>query len=621
MPARKADREGMPARGRARPAAQAGGGEPARARGRNLQERFVIGLDYGTESARAVVVRARDGAEMGAAVAPYAHGVITRRLPGGRALGPDWALQDADDYLRATAEAVPRALREARVAGGQVIGLGTAFTASSPMPARADGTPLSRLRGWRREPHAYVKLWKHHAAQPQADRINQWGRERGEEFLATYGGRYSAEWFWAKLLQIAEEAPPAYQAVERWMEAADWIVWQLTGPSNGEARRAACTAGYKAMWRLGAAAAGTGEAQAGEFPAPEFFRGLNPLLAEAVGKLVPRAYWPLGARAGGLTAEWAKALGLGAGIPVAVGNVDAHAAVPACGVTAPGKMVMAMGTSICHLLLGAERRPVEGMCGVVRDGVVPGLWGYEAGQSAVGDIFGWFFAQGVPEAVAEQARRERQTPAAWLERAAGRLRPGQSGLLALDWWNGNRSILVDTDLSGLLLGLTLATRPEEIYRALLEATAFGTRQIIEAFEAQGLRVRELYACGGLPERNALLMQIYADVTGRPIRVPRSPRTCSALGAALHAAVAAGEAAGGHGDIFAAAQAMAHLQPRVFQPQSAARAAYNRLFQEYRTLHDYFGRGGNAVMKRLRAQREPQLETFHASAPAPQRAAF
>lgn len=621
MPARKAEREGVRAPGSAGSAAEAGHQGRPRAGGPSRKDRFVIGLDYGTESARAVVVQTRDGAELGAGVAPYAHGVMSRRLPGGRVLGPDWALQDADDYLHATAEAVPRALREARVAGAQVIGIGTAFTASSPMPARADGTPLSRVRGWRREPHAYVKLWKHHAAQPQADRINQWGRERGEEFLATYGGRYSAEWFWAKLLQIADEAPPVYRAVERWMEAADWIVWQLTGPSNGEARRAACTAGYKAMWRLAAGALGPAGPRAGDFPAPEFFRGLHPLLADAVGTLAPRAYWPLGARAGGLTAAWARTLGLEAGTPVAVGNVDAHAAVPACGVTAAGKMVMAMGTSICHLLLGAERRPVEGMCGVVREGVVPGLWGYEAGQSAVGDIFGWFFAQGVPEAVAEQARRERQTPADWLERAAARLRPGQSGLLALDWWNGNRSILVDTDLSGLLVGLTLSTRPEEIYRALMEATAFGTRQIIEAFEAQALPVRELYACGGLPERNALLMQIYADVTGRPIRVPRSPQTCSALGAALHAAVAAGAAAGGHADIFAAAQAMAHLRPRAFTPQSAARTAYNRLFQEYQSLHDYFGRGGNAVMKRLRAQRGPQLEPSHASAPAPKRAAF
>ncbi|MGH9506893.1 MAG: ribulokinase [Terriglobales bacterium] len=579
------------------------------------QDRFVIGLDYGTESGRAVVVRVRDGAELGAAVAPYAHGVMTRRLAGGPKLPPDWALENADDYLRAAAEAVPRALRAAGVAGSKVIGVGTAFTASSPMPALADGTPLSRVRDWRREPHAYVKLWKHHAAQPQADRINAWGRERNEAFIATYGGRYSAEWFWSKLLQIAVEAPRVYAAVERWIEAADWIAWQLTG----EERRSACAAGYKAMWRLADDACGAG-AQPGSFPPEAFFRGLNPLLADAAGKLAPRKYWPLGASAGGLTPAWAKTLGLTAGTAVAVGNVDAHAAVPACGVTTAGKMVMVMGTSTCHLLLGTEQKPVEGMCGVVRDGVVPGLWGYEAGQSAVGDIFGWFFNQAVPEEVAEQARRERRTPAEWLEHAAARLRPGQSGLLALDWWNGNRSVLVDTDLSGMLVGLTLATRPEEIFRALLEATAFGTRQIIAAFEAQAVPVRELYACGGLPERNPLLMQIYADVTGLPIRVPRSPQTCSALGAALHASVAAGEAAGGHRDILAAAQAMAHLRPRAFQPQAGAQAAYNRLFREYQALHDYFGRGGSAVMKRLRAQREPLLEPAHVSTPIRKRAA-
>lgn len=580
-------------------------------------DHFVIGLDFGTESGRAIVVRVRDGAELGVAVSPYAHGVITRRAPGGPALGPDWALQDADDYLRATAEAVPRALRAAGVKGERVIGMGTAFTASSPMPAKADGTPLSLVREWRREPHAYVKLWKHHAAQPQADRINQIGRERREAFVETYGGRYSAEWFWAKLLQVADESPRAYAAIERWIEAADWIIWQLTGNE----RRAACTAGYKAMWRLDAAApADERGALGGQFPPAEFFRALNPRLANAVGTLLPERYFPLGAKAGGLTSAWAKKLGLPAGIAVAVGNVDAHGAVPACGVTAAEKMVMVMGTSICHLLLGRERRAVEGMCGVVRDGVVPGLQAYEAGQSAVGDIFGWFFQAGVPEAVSREARRRKLTAAAWLERSAGKLRPGESGLLALDWWNGNRSILVDTDLSGMLIGLTLATRPEEIYRALLEATAFGTRQIIEAFEAQGVAVRELYACGGLPERNPLLMQIYADVTGRPIRVPRSPQTCSALGAALHAAVAAGVQAGGHGDIFAAAGAMTRLRPNGFQPRAAAHSAYNQLFREYQTLHDYFGRGGNPVMKRLRAQRQLPTEISDAHSPARQRAA-
>lgn len=562
------------------------------------RDTFVLGLDFGTESGRVAVVRARDGALAGEAVVPYADGVISDRLPipGGRALPPEWALQNPRDYLAVVERGVPRALRAAGLAGKaaeRVIGLGTDFTCSTPLPARRDGAALAEIPALRRDPHAWVKLWKHHAAQPQADRINQIGRERDEEFLRVYGGKYSSEWFFAKLLQIAEESPAMYAAADRFIEAADWIVWRLTGRET----RSECAAGYKAMW-IRPERAGQGDG----FPAPDFFRALHPSLADVIGAKVPAAYAPLGAAAGGLTPAWAKALGLRAGTPVAVGNVDAHTAVPACTVTQAGAMVMIMGTSICHLLLGESKRTVEGMCGVVADGVIPGLWGYEAGQSAVGDIFAWFFAHGVPEAAAREARARRETITAWLERRAAQLRPGESGLLALDWWNGNRSILVDAGLSGVLLGLGLGSRAEEIYRALMEATAFGTRQIITAFESAGVPVTSLYACGGLPERNELLMQIYADVTGREIKLARELRIGSALGAAMHAAVAAGPAAGGHADIHAAARAMAGLHRRSHRPRAEHHAVYNRLFAEYQTLHDYFGRGANPVMKRLKALR-------------------
>lgn len=563
------------------------------------QDKFVVGIDFGTESGRATVVRVRDGEQVASAVVPYPDGVISERLPGpgGRPLPPEWALQNPRDYLLVVEKAVPKALRAAgagrRLAPERIIGIGTDFTCSTPLPARRDGTALCMIPSLRKEPHAWVKLWKHHAAQPQADRINEIGRERQEEFLRVYGGKYSAEWFFAKLLQIAQESPAAYQASDRFIEAADWIVWQLTG----EERRSTCAAGYKAMWvRPGPAARQRG---ATGFPAPEFFRALHPSLEKVVGEKLPLGYYPLGAAAGGLTPQWAARIGLRPGTPVAVGNVDAHTAVPACTVTEAGGMVMIMGTSICHLLLGDRRQMVEGMCGVVEDGVVPGLWGYEAGQSAVGDIFGWFFAQGVPAAAHQEARREKTEITAWLERRARRLRPGESGLLALDWWNGNRSILVDAGLSGLLLGLGLHTRAEEIYRALIEATAFGTRQIIEAFEAHGVPVTGLFACGGLPERNPLLMQIYADVTGREIKLARQLQTCSALGAAMHAAVAAGTAAGGYDSIRAAAKSMAGLHSRQYQPRPEHHAVYNRLFQEYQSLHDYFGRGANDVMKRLK----------------------
>jgi L-ribulokinase len=555
------------------------------------RDKFALGIDYGTESGRAAVVRVSNGELVSSVIVPYPDGVIDSKLPGGPKLEHDWALQNPLDYLRVVERGVPKALKAAGVNPEQVIGLGTDFTASSPLPVKRDGTPLSFLPKFRKHPHAWVKLWKHHAAQPEADRINEIGQERNEEFIRIYGGKYSSEWFFSKLLQVVNEAPAIYDAMDSFVEAADWIVWQLTG----EEKRNTCTAGYKAMWVKGKG-----------FPSADFFRALHPSLENVIGTKVPEAYSPLGARAGGLTAEWAGKTGLKEGTPVSIGNVDAHVAVPACAVTKPGSLVMIMGTSICHILLGAERQMVEGMCGVVEDGVVPGLWGYEAGQSAVGDIFAWFFENGVHESVHREARRSKVSFTTLLEKQSAALQPGESGLLALDWWNGNRSVLVDAGLTGVLVGLRLATRPAEIYRALIESTAFGTRQIVEAFESRGVTVRNLVACGGLPEKNHLLMQIYADVTGREIKISRQPLTCSALGSAMHGAVAAGRAAGGYDTIFQAARKMAHLQKDTYHPREKAHAVYNRIFKEYQTLHDYFGRGTNDVMKRLKALQSEQV---------------
>jgi L-ribulokinase len=549
------------------------------------KDKFALGIDYGTESGRVVVIRVRDGKEMASTVISYPDGVIDERLPGGPKLEPDWALQNPRDYLLVVEKGVPKALKLAKVKGEEVVGIGTDFTASSPMPAKRDGTPLCFLKEYRKHPHAWVKLWKHHAAQGEANRINEVGRERNEEFIRIYGGKYSSEWFFSKLLQVLDEAAEIYDATDRFIEAADWIVWQLTG----EEKRNTCTAGYKAMWVKG-----------GGFPSREFFGALHPRMENVIEEKVGTTFHPLGEKAGGLTAEWAKKTGLREGTPVSIGNVDAHVAVPACTVVEPGSLVMIMGTSICHMLLGTERQMVEGMCGTVEDGIVPGLWGYEAGQSAVGDIFAWFFEHGVPDYVHREARRKKVPFVVALEKRAAALKPGESGLVALDWWNGNRSILVDVDLTGVLLGMTLATRAEEIYRALIEATAFGTRQIIEAFESKGIAVKELVACGGLPEKNQLLMQIYADVTGRDIRLADPLQTCSAVGAAMHGAVAAGRAAGGYDTIFEAAEHMAKTQKLTYRPRQASHEVYNRLFKEYQALHDYFGRGSNDVMKRLKA---------------------
>ena len=551
-----------------------------------MSSRSAIGVDFGTASGRAVLVDCADGREVATAVYPYANGVIDERLPepyGHVELEPDWALQDPADYLRTLEHTVPAVLAESNVDPSDVIGIGIDFTACTMLPTTDDGTPLCQLDDLRGQPHAWVKLWKHHAAQPEADRINTVAAERGEPWLPRYGGRISSEWFFAKALQIVVEAPEVYHRAERLIEAADWVVWQLTGVET----RNNCTAGYKAMW-----------SKRDGYPPDDYFAALDPRLEHVVDDKLSRTIAPIGTRAGVLT-EWAAALtGLRRGTPVAVANVDAHVSAPAATVTRPGTMVVTMGTSNCHIVLGAELAFVEGMCGVVEDGVVPGLFGYEAGQSGVGDVFAWFAERGVPPEYYDEAGRRGTNVHDVLEQEAAALQPGESGLLALDWWNGNRSVLVDAELSGLLVGMTLATKAPEIYRALIEATAFGTRVIVDAFESAGVPVDGIVACGGLPQRNELLMQIYADVTGRDFSVAASSQT-PALGAAMFAAVAAGPERGGYPSIVDASRRMAHLAPRAFRPDEAHHAVYSQLYPEYVRLHDWFGRDTESVMKTLR----------------------
>src|SRR5438067_3546451 len=497
--------------------------------------KYAVGIDFGTESGRAVLVDVTTGRELASSVHLYANGIIDKTLPGTTiALEPDWALQDPNDYLEVFKMTIPAVLADSGVKPDDVIGIGIDFTACTMLPTLADGTPLCFLPEWRNKPHAWVKLWKHHAAQPEANKLNQIARELGYTFLDRYGGKISSEWFFPKAWQILDEAPEVYAAADRLIEAADWVVWQLTGVET----RNECTAGYKAIW-----------SKHEGFPPNEFFKALDPRMEHIVDEKMSRTLSPLGAQAGGLTEEAARWTGLKQGTPVAVANVDAHVVVPAATVLEPGRMVIIMGTSNCHMLLGAEERNVPGMCGVVVDGILPGVPGYEAGQSCVGDHFAWFTENCVPGAYEREAKARGLDIYALLEEKASRLKPGESGLLALDWWNGNRSVLVDADLTGLLLGATLLTRPEDIYRALIEATAYGTRMIVETFREHGLPVHELVATGGLSERNKLLMQIYADVTGLPISIPAAP-SVSAFGAAMHGAVAAGAAAGGYDDIVA-----------------------------------------------------------------------
>jgi L-ribulokinase len=544
-----------------------------------------IGVDFGTLSGRAVVVRVADGQELGFAVCEYPHAVLDRVLPASLAgrevrLGHDWALQVPGDYVEVLRTAVPAALANARVDPARVIGIATDFTACTMIPTLADGTPLSELAEHRAEPHAYVKLWKHHAAQPQADRINALARKRGEAWLPRYGGLISSEWEFAKGLELLEGAPAVYAAMDHWVEAADWIVWQLCGNYV----RNACTAGYKGIY------------QDGTYPTREFLSELNPRFGDFVDSKLEHTIGQLGEAAGSLTAQAAELTGLPEGIPVAVGNVDAHVTAPAADAIGVGQMVAIMGTSTCHVMNSDVLREVPGMCGVVDGGITAGLWGYEAGQSGVGDIFNWFVTTQVPPAYVAEARDRGLSVHELLTQKAATQAIGEHGLVALDWHSGNRSVLVDHELSGLVVGQTLATRPEHQYRALLESTAFGTRMIVETFQSAGVPVSELVVAGGLL-KNELLMQIYADVLDLPLSTIDSAQG-PALGSAIHAAVAAGA----YPDVASAAHAMGRVNRGVYQPVKANVAAYDDLYAEFRTLHDYFGRGSNDVMARLKAIR-------------------
>jgi L-ribulokinase len=541
----------------------------------------VVGIDFGTLSGRAVVVRASDGAELGTGVSEYANAVIERTLPAtGERLPPAWALQDPDDYREVLRVAVPAAVRAAGIDPSSIVAIATDFTASTPLPVLRDGTPLCELPELRGRPHAYPKLWKHHAAQAQAERITAVAAERGEPWLARYGGRISSEWQFAKALQVLEEDPDLYARAERWIEAADWIIWQLCGVET----RNVCTAGYKGIFQDGA------------YPSREYLEALDPRFGGFVAEKLAHPLSPLGARAGSLTAEAAAWTGLPEGIAVAIGNVDAHVTAPAARAIGAGQMLAVMGTSTCHVMNAETLVEVPGMCGVVDGGIAHGLLGYEAGQSGVGDIFAWYVENQVPPRYHDEARARGRDVHDYLSELAGAQAVGEHGLVALDWHSGNRSVLVDHELSGVVVGLTLGTRAEDVYRALIEATAFGTRMIVETFEASGLPVEEFIVAGGLL-KNPVVMQIYADVLRRPLHLADSDQG-PALGSAMHAAVAAGL----HADIHAAAAAMGKVRRDAYLPDAAAADAYDDLYADYAGLHDHFGRGGDDVMHRLRRPR-------------------
>lgn len=551
--------------------------------------RFSIGLDFGTNSVRALVVELRSGREVGSAVAGYpsgAEGIISD------AGDVHLARQNPADYAVALQRCVRAALGQAGRTRGfdpdRVIGIGVATTGSTPLPVDETCTPLGLRPAWRRNPHAQAWLWKDHTSHAEAEEITAALHRRQRAHLPLCGGRYSSEWFWSKILHCRRVAPRVSAAAASWLELCDYIPALLTGCRDVRAvRRSLCAAGHKALFHP----------QHG-LPPAAFWRRLDPEIGRLRARLYERAY-AADTAAGGLSGEWARRLGLPVGTPVAVGAIDAHLGAVGAGIRT-GVLVKILGTSACDMMVTPRTGSlpdIPGLCGAADGSVVPGMWGLEAGQPAVGDLFNWW--------AAEVDRR----PDAHmrLTREAAPLSPGASGLLALDWNNGNRCVLVDARLTGLLVGQTLHTTPAEVYRALIEATAFGARVIIERFEEYRVRVRAVVTCGGIAEKNPLLLQIYADVTGRPIHVSRAAQTC-ALGAAICGAVAAGSRRGGFRDVAAAQRRLCGTKATVYRPRPSARQVYDRLFKLYRQLHDAFGGQARAcavggVMKALLAERD------------------
>ena len=544
-----------------------------------------IGLDFGTLSVRCLLLDIDSGNELALSEFSYPHGVMDERLPSGVKLGIDFALQDPADYLEGLETTIKDVLRQTGVPPGEIIGIGVDFTACTILPIDRDGVPLCSFEQFKDNPQAYVKLWKHHAAQEQASEMVKTALERGEDFLKRYGGSISSEWLFPKVLETYDLARDVYDATDRFIEACDWIVFNLTGIET----RNSNAAGFKAFW----------DKDTGSYPGKDYFEQVRPGFAGDLFMKVKDNIHQTGTRAGGLTKAWADKLGLPLDLPVAVGVMDAHAGFPSLGITEPGYMMMIIGTSTCHEIMVQETGYTEipGMCGVVRDGLLPGFNCYEMGQSGVGDSFQWFAGNATPAAYLQEAQARGISLHKLLNEKAALLKPGQNGLVALDWMNGNRSILNNANLSGVIAGLTLQTKPEEIYRALIEATAFGTRKIIETFKNNGLAIKGITACGGISEKSPLTMQIYADVTGMPIRLAASQQA-AARGAAIYGAVAANQAEG-LASIFKMVQRLGKTKDLDFKPDYQNQKIYDQVYAHYNLLHDFFGLRQNELMKQLK----------------------
>ena len=540
-----------------------------------MEQRYTIGLDYGSLSCRGVLVCAEDGCLLAEEEFTYPHGVLYDALPDGTRLPRQWALQDPQDYVDALLHIVPALLGKSGIRPDRVAGLGLDTTASTVLAVDRERAPLCQRPEFYSRPHAWPKLWKHHAAWREAEELTAEAKESLD--LARYGGAVGAEFLPPKVLQCLREDPEVFDRADTFFECGDWLTSLLTGHEV----RSGATLTCKALW-----------SPAVGWPRGRLFEQIAEKLAFRSG-VRPVVAWP-GQSVGTVSPEMARQLGLSPGTTVCAPQMDAYAGLPGSGVSGPGILSMMLGTSNAYLLLSREQRLVPGICGAVPDSILPGYTGYAAGQSSAGDTLKWFTENCVPSAYEQAAREQGLGIHSYLTSLAVRQKPGESGLIALDWWNGNKSVLNNAGLSGLLLGMTLRTRPEDVYRALIEATAFGARRIVEAFRQSEVDICSVIASGGMAMKNSMLMQIYADVLGVPIAV--SPCTqAAAMGSAVYAAAAGGI----YRSVVEAVESMSPKSVRSYHPEEASQAAYNRLFSEYMALHDYFGRGENRVMERLR----------------------
>ncbi len=526
--------------------------------------KYTIGLDYGTLSVRALLVETATGKEVATAVYEYPHGVMSETLPTGEVLPPLFALQHPQDYIDGMEQTIKSVMKASGVDKNSVIGIGVDFTSCTTLPIKEDGTPLCLTDEFAREPHAFVKMWKHHSPVEETERINKAMEEYAPEFVETYGGKISCEFFLPKLLETIEKAPKVYESADLILEAGDYITYILTG----NLVRSACNAGFKAFY----------DTEKG-YVNNEFLKAVHPKFATVTQDKMRGKVMLTGNKAGNLTKEWAERLGLSTDTAVAVSTIDAHTALPSAGFNEEGKMLMIMGTSTCHITITSERKSIEGISGEVKDGIIEGFYCTEGGQASVGDCFSWVVDELTPAKYEKIAKEKGMNIHEYLTSLIENNPPKADGVVALDWLNGVRTPVDRADLNATIDGLTLRTKVEDIYRAFIEGTAFGTKTIVDLFEGE---VNEIYACGGIAKKNPFVMQVYADVLQKPIKVVRSNQAV-ALGSAIFGATAAGKSKGGYDSIYEAIENMKSEIETEYIPNPDYAEIYEKLFLRYTSI--------------------------------------